>query len=129
MNNELEQHPAIQFGQWLKNKRRESGIVARVFAGKIGLSPAEYAELEAGVIRWIATKQENLIVIMLKLDYNAESEFNNKLYLAREAKRLEFADVFSRDQLAPARCSTSGDKQIDENTRNAILDAVFTPLG
>jgi hypothetical protein len=128
MNNELTKHPAVQFGAWLKNTRRESGVVARVFAGRIGLSPAEYAEVESGVIRWIGNKQELLIPLMLKLDDNCEAELNHKLSLARDGKHLEFSDVFSRDQLAPARCSTSGDKQIDEQKREAILDAVFTPL-
>lgn len=128
MNIELAQHPAVQFGAWLKNTRRGCGVVSRVFAGRIGLSPAEYAEVESGVIRWIGDKQERLIPLMLNLDESGEAEFNNKLFLAREESHLEFSNLFSRDQLAPARCSTSGDKQIDEKTRNAILDAVFTPL-
>jgi hypothetical protein len=130
MNNALSQHPAVQFGAWLKSKRRESGVVARVFAGRIDLSPAEYAEVEAGIgiIHWIKSKQEALIAIMLKLDDDGEAELNRKLSSARESNRLEFSDVFSRDQLAPIRCSTDGDKQIDEEKRNAILDAVFKPL-
>jgi hypothetical protein len=128
MNNELAQHPAVQFGAWLKSQRRECGVVARVFAGRIGLSPAEYTEVESGVIRWIEDKQERLIPLMLNLDEVSEAEFNQKLYLAREHSRLEFSDLFLRDQLAPARCSTSGDKQIDEKTREDILKAVFAPL-
>ncbi len=128
MKIELSQHAAVQFGAWLKEKRRESGVVARVFAGRIELSPAEYAEVEAGIVSWLGKKQESLIPIMLKLDYATESEFNHKLYLAREEKLLEFKDVFSREQLAPARCSTHGDQQIDDKTREDILNAVFTPL-
>ena len=128
MNNELEQHPAIQFGKWLKNKRRESGVVSRIFAVRIGLSPAEYCEVESGIVRWIQSKQENLISIMLKTDADGEAEFHHKLYLAKEANALEFADVYSREELAPARCCTVNSKQIDAATREAILKAVFTPL-
>src|SRR5216684_3601608 len=118
-------HPAVQFGQWLKNKRRESGAVARVFAGRVDLSPAEYAEVEGGigVDRWIKDRQKNLISIMLNLDEAGEAEFNHKLSQAKGAKRLAFGDVFSRDQLSPVRCSTNRNVQIDEKTRKDILDA------
>ena len=129
MNRGLSEHPAVQFAAWLKSKRRESGVVARVFAGRINLSPAEYAEVESGVIRWLKTKQLNLIPIMLQLDDDGMAEFNHKLYLAREASALEFASVYTREELAPARCSTVESKQIDEKTREAIINAVFTPLG
>ena len=129
MKNGLNEHPAVQFAAWLKSKRRESGTVARIFACKIDLSPAEYAEVESGVIRWIKTKQENLISVMLQLDTDGEAEFNHKLFLAREASALEFADVYTREELSPARCSTVESKQIDSSTREAIIKAVFTPLG
>lgn len=128
MKIELDNHPAIQFGQWLKSMRRASGVVARVFAGRIDLSPAEYAEVEAGVVKWIGPKQERLISIMFSHNYEDESKFSHMLFLAKEASPLEFSDIFSREQLAPARCSIDGDKQIDEKTREAILNAVFTPL-
>jgi hypothetical protein len=130
MNNSLIEHPAVQFGAWLKSKRRASGVVARIFAGRIDLSPAEYAEVESGVniIRWIKSKQASLISIMLKLDSDGEAELNNKLSLAREGASLGFSDVFSKDQLAPARCSTDGNEQIDEEKRQAIIEAVFKPL-
>lgn len=130
MNNTLVEHPAVQFGAWLKSKRRESGVVARIFAGRIDLSPAQYAEVEAGVgiLRWIKEKQEALIAIMLKFNSNEEAELKSKLSLAKGATRLEFGDVFSKDQLSPVRCSTDGDEQIDEQKRQAIIEAVFKPL-
>jgi hypothetical protein len=124
------EHPAVKFGEWLKSKRRERGIVARVFAGKIDLSPAQYAEVEAGIgiSRWIDTKQTRLISIMLDLDSQGDADLNHKLYLAKEVADLKFSDVFSRDQLSPVRCSTCGSEKIDEEKRAAILDAVFKPL-
>ena len=33
-------------------------MVLRVFAGQIELSPAEYAEAEAGVVRWLGEDQQ-----------------------------------------------------------------------
>jgi transcriptional regulator with XRE-family HTH domain len=124
------EHPAVKFGEWLKSKRRESGVVARVFAGRIDLSPAQYAEVEAGIgiSRWITQKQVGLIAIMLDLDSDGEAELNHKIYLAKEVNDLRFDEVFSRDQLTPVRCSTCGNEQIDESKRTAILDAVFKPL-
>jgi hypothetical protein len=113
---------------WLKEKRRSRGVVARVFSGRISLAPAEYAEVEAGIVSWITTKQENLINLMLRFDTDEEAEFNYKLSQAKEASPLSFCDVFSRDQLAPARCCTAGGGQIDAGKREAILNAVFTPL-
>ena len=130
MNNALKEHPAVLFGQWLRNKRRDAGAVAREFAGRVDLSPAEYTEVELGIDvgRWITSKQENLISIMLNLDENGEAELNYKLHQAREASRIEFKDVFTREQLTPVRCSTICNEQIDEKKRNDILDAVFKPL-
>ena len=130
MNDRLAQHPAVQFGAWLKNKRRESGVVARIFAGRIDLSPAEYAEVEAGanIKRRITSKQEALIAVMLGLNQDGEAELNNKLSLARDGTSLGFGDVFTEEQLAPVRCSTDGDAQIDEVKRQAIIKAVFKPL-
>lgn len=132
MTTETTQHPAVLFGAWLKGKRRNSGIVAREFAGMIDLSPAEYAEVECGIgiPRWIKSKQERLIAILLRCDDAAgtEAEYMGKLNKAREVKGLEFGDVFSRDQLQPVRCSTNKDEQIDAKTREAILDAVFKRL-
>jgi transcriptional regulator with XRE-family HTH domain len=128
MKNDVKDHPAVQFGAWLKAKRRESGVVARVFAGRIDLSPAEYAELESGIVDWLGEKQEATIPLLLNLNDDDQATFNHKLFLARERKGLAFADVYSEDELAPARCSTSGAQQIDEATRQAIIRAVFTPL-
>jgi hypothetical protein len=124
----MSDHPAVQFGVWMREKRRASGVVARVFAGRIGLSPAEYAELESGVISWLGEKQENLIPMMLRFREDEVAEFNRQLYLAREAGSLTFGEIFSREQLAPTRCCTVGGAQIDATKREAILNAVFTPL-
>ena len=121
-------HPAVLFGRWLSDKRRSSGVVARVFAGRIGLSPAEYAEVESGILHWLKEKQELKIPIMLDFDESTTADFNYKLRIAREAKELDFADVYTREELAPARCCSINGEQISEKTRNAIIDAVFTPL-
>jgi hypothetical protein len=121
-------HPAVQFGEWLKCKRRKSGVVARVFAGRIDLSPAEYAEVESGIIHWIGEIQEMRIPLLLGLDEDAEAEYNRILSAARNQAELKFSDVYSEEELAPARCCTNKGGQIDEETRKAIIKAVFTEL-
>jgi len=98
------------------------------FAGRVDLSPAEYAEVESGIVHWVGTKQENLIPILLGMNTSDEAQFNYKLRIAREQAGLEFADVYSEDELSPARCCTVDGKQINEDTRKAIIKAVFTPL-
>lgn len=128
MREELTNHPAVAFGRWLRERRMEKGITASVFAGRIGLSPAKYAEVEVGVVSWIGDKQETYIPLLLATDGNFASDFSNKLFKAREVQPLRFQDIFTRDQLAPARCCTVSGKQITEAQKNEILNAVFTPL-
>jgi hypothetical protein len=121
-------HPAVQFGRWLRNVRRERRVVARVFAGRVELSPAKYAEVESGIIEWIGGKQESHIPVMLDFNPNQESQFREMLATARELPPLTFSDVYSREEMAPARCCTADGRQIDAATKEAILDAVFKPL-
>jgi hypothetical protein len=128
MRAQLSDHPAVRLAAWLKGKRRESGVVSRVFAGRLDLSPAEYAEVESGITHWIGEKQKVQIPSLLGLNELDTAEFNNQLQLAKQANQLGFADVYSEEDLAPARCSTVGGKQIDAETREAIIRAVFTPL-
>ena len=128
MRSEVMEYPAVLFGQWLKSKRCATRVVARVFAGRIGITPAQYAEVESGIVDWIGEKQERLIPLLLHLDENEEAEFNHTLRMAREQTSLSFAQIYSEDELAPARCCTIDGKQIDEKTRTAIIKAVFTPL-
>ena len=82
-------HPARELGAWLKARRQRQGFVARVFAGQIELGPAEYAEAEAGVVRWIGQDQERLICQVLTLSPAERQEFLKLLTQARAAKRLE----------------------------------------
>jgi len=70
----LAQHPAVKFGQWLKAARQERGIVKRLFAGEISLSASKYSEVEAGVIRWIEAKQEMAITVVLEFSQEQAAE-------------------------------------------------------
>jgi hypothetical protein len=121
-------HPAKELGAWLKAGRQRQGFVARVFAGQIELGPAEYAEAEAGVVRWIGRDQEGLICQVLMLSSAERQEFLKLLALAQSAKPLEFADVFTREQLEPVRFRCEGRKRMSEADKKAIVDAVFAPL-
>ena len=120
-------HPAKEFGTWLKSKRQERRIVLRVFAGRIGMYPAEYAEVEAGIVRWLTADHEIAIQEVLALSENEFDSFHQLLEIARTAEPLEFSDVFTREQLAPVRTRNNGE-QLSEASHAAILDAVFSPL-
>ena len=111
-----------------KSKRQAKQTVARIFAGLIGLSPAEYAEVEAGIVKWVRDRQSRLIPMMLCLTPEEEAEFQNKLNLAQAAGEIEFKDVFTREQLSPVRLCSPTDERLTPELKEAILDAVFTPL-
>lgn len=100
----------------------------RVFAGQIELSPAEYAEAEAGVVRWIGKDQERLVPQVLNLSAPERKQFLALLTKAREAEPLEFGDVFTRAQLEPVRLHHTKGKQAARRAKKEILDAVFAPL-
>ena len=55
-------------------------------------------------------------------------EFHRLLEKARAAKPLEFSDLYSREQLEPVRLRRDCRKRLSKEDKNAILDAVFTPL-
>ncbi len=121
-------HPAIELGCWVKARRQREGLVLRVFAGQIELSPAEYAEAEAGVVRWIGKEQEGLVPQVLNLSGSERSQFAAMLRKARAADPLEFSDLFTREQLEPVRLRHSKGKQAAARAKREVLEAVFTPL-
>jgi hypothetical protein len=127
-SNTIMNHPAKQLGAWLMGRRQRQGFVARVFAGQIELGPAEYAEAEAGVVRWIGEDQERLICQVLTLSPAERQEFLKLLAQARAAKPLEFADIFTRERLEPVRLRCEGRKRMTKADKKAIVDAVFAPL-
>lgn len=129
MNNATsQQHPGRLFGAWLKAKRQAKGIIARVFAGQIWLSPSKYAEVEVGVANWIGEKQERIIPILLELAEAEAKKFQQLLAAARSAAVLKFTDVFKKDDLKPVRAAHAQGKQISLEEENALLEIVFRPL-
>jgi transcriptional regulator with XRE-family HTH domain len=124
----MNEHPGKTLAGWLKEKRQRKGFSARVFAGRIGLSPAKYAEVEVGIVKWIEERQQLLISKILDFTPDDDAFLNHHLYLSGEAGHLKFDEIFTREQLAPARlCNFKGERLTPEK-REAILDAVFTPL-
>ena len=100
----------------------------RKFAGQIELSPAEYAEAEAGVVRWLGEEQETLIPQILGLSPLDRRQFLAMLAKARADRPLEFKDIFTREQLEPVRLRHAKGKQTAAHAKKEILDAVFAPL-
>jgi hypothetical protein len=127
-NVQTQQHPAKAFGAWLREKRLRCNMAARVFAGKIWLSHAKYAEVELGIVKWIAHQQEVLIALALFQNDIERKEFTAKLKEAKAAKSLDFSDIFSRDDLRPVRACHHHGKQITKDDEERILNAVFAPL-
>ena len=121
-------HAAVKLGRWLKQRRQQAGLVARVFAGQIELSPAEYAEAEAGVVRWLGAAQAKLIPGALSLNEREKTAFERHLAEARQAKALVFADLFSKEDLEPVRLRREGRKRLTAEDKKEIVEAVFTPL-
>ena len=121
-------HPAKDLGAWLKARRRQQSLVLRIFAGQIELSPAEYVEAEAGVVRWLGEVQETAIPHVLGLSATERKQFLTLLDKARAAEPLEFDDVFTREQLEPVRLRHAKGKPAAGRAKKEILDAVFAPL-
>ncbi len=123
-----EQHPAQAFGLWLKAKRQAKGIIARIFAGQIWLSPSKYAEVESGVVKWVGSKQEAVIPILLDLAEAELKKFEKLLKAAKDAAALTFASIFNKTDLKPVRAAHSQGKQFSLDEENALLEIVFQPL-
>ena len=121
-------HPARELGAWLKTRRQQQGLVLRIFAGQVELSPAEYAEAEAGVVRWLGGVQQKLIPQVLGLAGSDRRRFLILLAKARAAEPLEFDDIFTREQLEPVRLRQAKGKQSAAYAKEEILNAVFVPL-
>jgi len=129
MNNELlKDHPGIAFGAWLKAKRQARGIIARIFAGQIWLSPAQYAEVEVGVVGWVGDKQDKLIPLSLDFEQPDHSMFKKLLKLARAGLQLTFDKIFTPEELKPVRAAHSQGKQMTKLEEDALLALVFKPL-
>src|SRR5436190_985174 len=59
----ISSHPAVRLGRFLRLARMTRGIVKRLFAGQIMLSPSAYTEVEAGVVRWVQEPQRKAILV------------------------------------------------------------------
>ena len=126
--NETRNHPGRKFGAWLKAKRQAKGIIARIFAGQVWLSSSQYAEAEVGVVRWIGTKQERIIPILLDLADKETTKFTELLKAARGAVALTFDNIFSREEMRPVRAAHAQGKQMTKEDEDRLLDIVFQPL-
>ena len=122
----LKDHPAIKLGEWLKASRQKKGFVKRVFAEQISLTPAQYTELEAGVMRWLGSTQRELIVTTLNLAHDELKRFEEMLKAAQAKFALSFASVFSREELEPVRFRFNDKNcRADAFDKETILNAVF----
>lgn len=128
-NMNLKSHPAVLLGRWLRTARQAKGIVKRLFAGQIMLSPSEYTELEAGVIHWLQLPQQKSIVVVLDLAVAEVKKFNEMVEAAKAAISLSFRNLFSRDDLEPIRYRYNNKlKKPGDFEKETILNAVFSEI-
>ncbi|MDR3406613.1 MAG: hypothetical protein P4L99_29275 [Chthoniobacter sp.] len=122
-------HPAVKLGAWLKTSRQQKGIVKRLFAGLINLTPSQYSELEAGVVRWLGSSQRQAIATALDLAAAELKQFQTMVDSAMAAPRLLFGNVFSREELEPIRYRHNDRlQQPSEMEKEMILNGVFAEI-
>jgi transcriptional regulator with XRE-family HTH domain len=123
-----ETHPGKLFGEWLRARRQKKGLIARVFAGQIDLTPAKYAEVEFGIVKWLDHDKPAKAAEALDLSDHEREEMHAALTAAKGSPSLKFQELFTREELAPVRCSTRGNKQLTADEKELLLDAVFAEL-
>lgn len=121
-------HPAILLGQWIRTKRRENNLVASRVANEVGLTPSQFAEIEAGVGNWVTESVKKKLFFAIRLCPEDSSTLNELVAEAAASNPLEFNEVFTREQLMPMRLRTSDDSQVTLDDKDRILDLVFAPL-
>ena len=125
----IDSHPGRVLWAWLKQKRQAQGIISRDFAHRIGLSPAQYCEVEEGITHWIQGgmgNQSEYIPWQLHFTPDEHNEFVEMWKAARSANPLKFDDIFTRDELRPMH--VNGGKRLTKEQEERLLDTVFTPL-
>ena len=128
MNPELQKHPGVRLGKWLRSARMRHGIVKRLFAGRICLSPSKYAEVELGIVHWVKRQQETAIQAVLELTEKQVAIFKSLLAEARKLPNLLFTDIFSTQQLRVVRARTTDNRELTEDEKQRLLLAVIAPL-
>ena len=125
----LTTHPAVRLGRFLKAVRSARGIVKRLFAGQIMLSPSAYTEVEAGVVRWLQEPQRKAILSVCDFTDAQIKTFLDLLDKARKAVALVFANLFTREDLEPIRFRFNDSiEQAREFEKTTILNAVFADI-
>lgn len=126
---DIASHPAVQLGLKLKSARQEKGIVKRIFAGLVGLTPSQYSELEAGVVRWLGETQRRSIASVLDFTAAETEKFRTVLEAARTSQPLLFGNLFSREELEPIRYRHNDRlHQPSEMEKEVILNGVFAEI-
>jgi hypothetical protein len=104
------------------------GIVKRLFAGRIGLSPAKYAEVEFGIIHWLKRQHELAIKAVLELTVAQFEHLMDLLAEARKLPSLLFTEIFTMQQLRVVRARTTDNRELTDAEKQQLLLAVFAPL-
>lgn len=128
MNPSLHNHSAVRLGVWLRKNRIKKGLVKRVFALRISLSPSKYAEVEFGIVHWIKRQQEAAVRAVLELTEAQFALFMGLLAEARKLPDLLFTDIFTMQQLRVVRARTTDNRELTELEKQQLLLCVVAPL-
>lgn len=118
-------HPARKLGAWLQARRKAAGLVMSEMAGMLRIGLAKYSEIENGIGDWLTPDHEQKLGKLLSLDSDENRHFKTLVENSRKGSKLKFADVFTREQLAPVRLRHLDGKNITAQEREEILDSVF----
>ena len=114
MKPEIENHPAVRLGRFLKDQRIGAGLSLRDASNKIGLAPSKLSELELGIGDHLTED----VYWGMQQAYRIDNEGYIVEELCEEVSKtdiLTFADVFDENDVLPAFIP------LDENQRNKLL--------
>lgn len=106
----IESHPAIKLGQFIKDQRIGAGYTLSEAAKKIGMKPSALSELEKGIGDNLSLKDNTSnhalywkMVLVLEIDdeqYKLEHICN--LFAENDVKILKISDIFDEEDVLPA---------------------------
>ena len=100
MKPNVENHPAVRLGRFIREQRLGAGFTLREAAFKVGLCPSEFAELEHGIGDHLSGQVFLNIVSAFRMD-NETFIFEDLFEETQNSDILEFTDVFEKEEILP----------------------------
>jgi transcriptional regulator with XRE-family HTH domain len=100
MKPNIENHPAVRLGRFIREQRLRSGFTLREAAIEVGLRPSEFAELEHGIGDHLSEQIFDNISSIFRVD-DETFIFENLVEETQNSDILEFSDVFEKEEILP----------------------------